>query len=221
MALGLDAVSWSAVVGSALLAAAVSPLLAGWTAALADGQVAGWWRPRRVSGRRGTTVAAVAIMLGALAAAGRPWPAWWLFAVGGAVLAVVDVEVQLLPSRLVYPLAGLELVAFVAAAVTDSGLDRSIRAMIAAAVIGAGWFVLAFIAGGGIGLGDVRVAAMSGMLLGWAGWPQVLRGQLLVVVLAIATAVCLALLRPDERGRTMRIPLGPSLIGATVIMCWS
>ena len=146
---------------------------------------------------------------------------WWLFAAGGSVLAVVDAEKDVLPSRLVYPLAALEAAVLVVSAVVDGDPHRLVRSAIAAAVLGAGWFVLAFIAGGGIGLGDVRVAAMTGALLGWLGWSQVLHGQLAAVVLAVATAGVAALLRPADRGRTMRVPLGPALVAATLLMCWT
>ena len=217
----LTHVSWTTVVASAVLAVAVSPLLAGWSAALAEGQVAGWWRPRRVTVQRSAAVAAAAAVLGALAGAGGPWPAWWLFAAGGCVLAVVDAEKHVLPSRLLYPLAALEAVVLIVTAVVDADPHRLVRAAIAAAVLGAGWFVLAFVAGGGIGLGDVRTAAMTGALLGWLGWPQVLHGQLVAVALAAVTAGVTAVLRPAERRRTMRVPLGPALVVATLLMCWT
>ena len=221
MTLGLKGVSWPLVIGSALLAAAVSPLLAGWTAALAGGQIAGWWRPQRVSSQRAVAVGAVATVLGAIATAGGPWPAWWLFAAGGAVLLVVDAEKQILPSRFVYPLAGIEVVLLVTAALTDQEFAHLMRAAIAAAAIGFGWLLLAFIAGGGIGLGDVRLAALTGALLGWLGWPQVIHGQLAAVAVAGVTAVVFALVRPMERSRGMRVPLGPALVVSTLFVAWT
>jgi hypothetical protein len=75
------ATSWTTVAVSAALAVAVSPLLASWSAALADGDTGDWWRPRRVDTARLAIVAAAALTFGALAGGGGPLPAWWL--IGG------------------------------------------------------------------------------------------------------------------------------------------
>ena len=50
---------------------AVSPLLASWTAALAAGDRAAWWRPRPVSISRWATVTAVTLLMAVLATAGQ------------------------------------------------------------------------------------------------------------------------------------------------------
>lgn len=84
---------------SAALAVAVSPLLAGWSAALADG--------------------------------GGPWPAWWLLAAGGTVLAVVDTQRNLLPARLVYPLALIEAAVLVVDSITTHDAAALARAGLA------------------------------------------------------------------------------------------
>lgn len=90
----------------------------------------------------------------------------------------------------------------------------------AASVLGAVWFVLAFLADGGMGLGDVRVAAMTGGLLGWLDWPEVLDGELAAVLLAAVTAMVIAVLRPAQHGREIRVPLGPAMIAVTLLICW-
>src|SRR6478672_6792390 len=112
--------TWSAIPVSVITAILMSPLLAAWTVGLTTDQDAGralWWRPRSVSARRLVTVAAVAAVLGACVVGGDPLVAWWLFACGGAVLCVVDVEHHLLPARLLYPLAAAVLVVLAVAAV--------------------------------------------------------------------------------------------------------
>lgn len=211
--------SWTTVAASAAPAGAASPLLAGWSAALAAGDTSTWWRPRRVDATRLAVVTAVALGFGALAGGGRPWPAWWLFAAGGTVLAVVDAQRNLLPARLVYPLTLLEAAAFAVTAITTRDGAALARAGLAALVVGAGWFLIAFAANGGVGLGDVRVATLTAGLLGWLGWTPVIRGQLVAVLLIVVTAVIGAVARPDLRGRTMPVPLGPSLILASLLMC--
>lgn len=212
--------SWTTVAVSAALAVAVSPLLASWSAALANGDTGAWWLPRKVDTARLSIVAAAALAFGALAGGGGPWPAWWLLAAGGTVLAVVDAQRNLLPARLVYPLAVIEAAVLVVASITTHDAAALSRAGLAALVVGTGWFLLAFAAGGGVGLGDVRVATLTAGLLGWLGWTTVMRAQLVTVLLIVVTAAVVAVARPDLRGRKMPVPLGPSLVLASLLMCW-
>lgn len=212
--------SWTTVAVSAAFAVAVSPLLASWSAALADGDTGAWWRPRRVDTARLAIVAAAALTFGALAGGGAPLPAWWLLAAGGTVLAVVDAQRNLLPARLVYPLALFEAAVLTAAAVTTHDAAALARAGLAALIVGIGWFLVAFAAGGGVGLGDVRLATLTAGLLGWLGWTTVMRAQLVTVVLIVVTAAVVAVARPDLRGRKMPVPLGPALVLASLLMCW-
>ncbi|MCW2525282.1 MAG: peptidase prepilin type [Pseudonocardiales bacterium] len=206
---------------SAALALAITPVLAGWSATLPAGQVVTSKRPVEVSRGRLAMVALVAIAFGALAGGGRPWPAWWLLAVGGTVLAVVDAQRNLLPARFVYSLSLVEAVALLFASVADDDPAPLIRAAAAVLIIGACWLIFAFAAGGGLGLGDVRLAALTAGLLGWLGWTAVMRAQVLAVVLIAASAVVVAVAIPELRGRKMPIPLGPALILSSLIICWT
>jgi leader peptidase (prepilin peptidase)/N-methyltransferase len=214
------ATSWTTVAVSAALAVAASPLLASWSAALADGDAGAWLRPRRVDTVRLAIVAAAALTFGALAGGGAPLPAWWLVAAGGTVLAVVDAQRNLLPARLVYPRALLEAAVLVVASVAMHDAAALARAGLAALIVGIGCFLLAFAAGGGVGLEDVRVATLSAGLLGWLGWTTVMRAQLVTVLLIVVTAGVVAVARPDLRGRKMPVPLGPAFVLASLLMCW-
>ena len=183
---------WVTVLVSVVAAVLVSPLLAGWTVGLTTDP----------AHRLGTVVAAPAGRALRGWSSSRLWPrswplarpvvtrwsAWWLFAAGGAVLCVVDVEHHLLPARLVYPLAAAVLVALAVTAAVAGEPDRLLRAVLAAAVVGAGWFAVAFLAPSAMGLGDVRVAALAAGLLGWTSWSAVLAGQLAAFGLAAVTA---------------------------------
>ena len=184
---------------SAVAAVLVSPLLAAWTVGLTTDRPAStvrWWQPRPVGAPRLVLVAAVAAILTAGAAGGAPLVAWWLFAAGGAVLCVVDVQHHLLPGRFVYPLAAVVFAALGVSAVLAGEPERLLRAVLAAAVVGAVWFAVAFIAPSAMGLGDVRVAALAAGLLGWTSWSAVLAGQLAAFGLAAVTAAILAVTRP-------------------------
>src|SRR6476469_1200911 len=215
--------TWVAVSASVLAVILVSPLLAGWTVGITTDTAtarASWWRPRPVSARRLVTVAAVTAVLAACATGGEPLVSWWLFACGGAVLCVVDAEHHLLPARLVYPLAAAILATLAATAAVTGEPDRLLRAVLAAAVVGTGWFAVAFLVPSALGLGDVRVAALAAGLLGWTSWSAVFTGQLATWGLAVVTAGVLVATRPRARGRGMQVPMGPALIVGAVLASW-
>jgi leader peptidase (prepilin peptidase)/N-methyltransferase len=206
---------------SMITALAVSPVLAAWTKGLVSERTAlnkSWWHPRRVSKQRLITVACVTAVLAALAAEGTPLPAWWLFAVGGAVLCVIDVEHHLLPARLVYPLAAATAVSLAISAALTGEPDRFIRAVLAAAAVGGGWFLIAFAAPSAMGLGDVRVAALAAGLLGWIGWSAVLAGQLAALGLAVATAGIMTIIARGRSIHAMQVPMGPALIAGGLLV---
>ena len=213
--------TWATGIVSALAAVAVSPLLAAWTVGLtADRDAeAPWWHPRRVSAHRRVLVAVVAAVLAGCAAGGTPLAAWWLFAAGGTVLCVVDAQHHLLPARIVYPLAAVILAALALAAIIAGEPDRLLRAVLAAAVVGGGWFTVAFLAPPAVGLGDVRVAALAAGLLGWTGWSSVLAGQLAAFLLATVTLAIIGATSPAA-GRAAQVPMGPARIVGALAAAW-
>jgi len=125
-------------------------------------------------------------------------PAVLAFIFGGVLLSVIDWKVHRLPTRVVYyTLAG------VAAGLLFASLVERDWAPLATAGLGAVlfanaffliWFLGRHVFGMMVlGFGDVRLAAVLGLLLGWYGLPYVLygavAGNVLAVVIAIATSV--------------------------------
>jgi leader peptidase (prepilin peptidase)/N-methyltransferase len=208
------------VVAAVLAVLVVSPLLAGWSAALAAGRRSGWWRPRPVGIGRVAVLAAVAAVFVLLAAAGDPGPAWWLLAAGGAVLAVVDAQTRLLPARFTYPLAGAVGCVLLTAAVAGGDFTPLLRSVAAAAVIGGSWLGIRFVSPPAMGQGDVRVAALTGGLLGWTGWAAVWQGQLLIALLGAVTAVGLLVALGPSGGGRVQVPMGPAIITGALLTLW-
>ena len=205
---------------AAAAAIAVSPLLAAWTANLVGDQRRRRWQPRRVRVTRWLVVAITAAVFAAVGARGAPALAWWLLAVTGAVLAIVDGETHRLPARLLGPLAAAETTVLITAALVLGEPDRLGRVLLAAAVVAAAYFLIAFAAPSAIGLGDVYVVGITSGLLGWSGWNHVLTGQLLIWLLSPVLAVAVALGRPQHRGWRMQVPMGPVFIAGSLIACW-
>jgi leader peptidase (prepilin peptidase)/N-methyltransferase len=197
--------------------AAASPLLAGWTVALADGVAVRWWRPRAVRWPDLALVAAVAVALAVAASPAKPRAAWLLLAAGGAVLCVVDIRTLRLPVRLTITIGAAELATLAVTALLDRDLVRLLRAVEAAVAVGAAWFCLVLAAPHSLGLGDVWVAGLCAGLLGWSGWATVLAGQAAAWLLAVPVAAAAALTRPADRGRRMQVPLGPAIIAGAIV----
>lgn len=155
--------------------------------------------------------------------------AWWagwswvlpalLFAVGLAVaLALIDVDVHRLPDALVLPsypvLAALLLLA---SADPGGASDWSAlgRALLGGAALALAYAVIWVVYPAGMGLGDVKLAGLLGMLLGWFGWGAVVVGFFAAFVLA--GAVVVALLAARRVGRRTAVAFGPwMLVGAAL-----
>lgn len=206
---------WAPLVAAAA-GLAVSPLVAGWTTALVEGQRTGWWRPRPISGSRWLISAAVVTVLVLLASAGTPALAWWLLAVGGAVLVVVDARIEQLPARLVYPLGAAIAGALTVDAVAGGHTDDLLRAAAAAAAVGGGWLAVCFISPRSTGLGDARLAAVLAGVLGYNSWTDV--GQALVLTALLGGLTGLILWATGRRTGT--VPMGPALVVGALLAIW-
>lgn len=141
--------------------------------------------------------------------------AFGFLGVVGVALAAIDIAVQRLPDRLTLPaiaiLAGLLGVAALAA--HDPGL--LVRAVLGGLVLGAVFLLLALIRPGQLGGGDIKLAVLAGLALGWVGWPILVAGAALGFLLAgLAGVVLLALRRVTLRSH---ISFGPFLLGGTLL----
>jgi leader peptidase (prepilin peptidase) / N-methyltransferase len=142
-------------------------------------------------------------------------PAWAWFVAVGLLLGVIDLREKLLPNRILLPgVVGTALLLGLAAAL-DGAWDALLRALLAAAISFAALLVMALIAPSGMGMGDVKLAALLGLVLGWLGWPAVLLGFFLGFLLQ--AVVGLALLAVRRAGRRTELPFGPALLVGTFV----
>lgn len=128
------------------------------------------------------------------------WFAGWTFA-----LTVVDIRQHRLPNRMVaVTLAGCVVITVGAVWVVGDGLTL-VRAVLASAVA-----VAVFAVGhvvGGMGMGDVKYASVTGWMLGTIGWSAVWWGHLLGFILAGALVLVGMVARRIHRKAA--IPFGP------------
>jgi leader peptidase (prepilin peptidase)/N-methyltransferase len=126
-------------------------------------------------------------------------------------ITFIDLEHQIIPDAITLP-GILTGVAANLAAGTVAWTDSVIGAIGAGAI----FFAIILASGGGMGGGDMKLAAMLGAFLGW---------QLTLVALFVAVvgggATAVAILGAGRLGRKDPIPFGPFLaIGGTAALLW-
>lgn len=154
---------------------------------------------------------ALAFVLVTLRFADQPrlLPAYLTFTAIGIALALIDLDVQRLPDVIVLPaypvLVALLLIDWDPAAFTD--------ALIGAAALGAFFFVIWFLAPGGMGFGDVKLAGVVGAMTAYLTWGTFLIGAFLGFLLGAVVGVLL--MAGGKAGRKSAVPFGPfMLLGA-------
>ena len=86
------------------------------------------------------------------------------------LLALIDLRHRLLPDRVVLPSIAVGAVLLGLAAALEGDWAALLRAAVAAVVLFVVFLVMALISPAGLGMGDVKLAALLGLYLGWLGW---------------------------------------------------
>jgi leader peptidase (prepilin peptidase)/N-methyltransferase len=162
--------------------------------------------------------AATGLLFAALGVAYGPagvLPALLYVAAVGVALALIDLDVHRLPDAIVLP--SYPVVAVLLAAGGLATADRPVsRALLSTGVwltvYASLWWVTR---GRGMGLGDVKLSGLLGLLLGWLGWGPSVAGLLGGFV--VGSAVGVVLLASGRVTRGAPIAHGPfMLVGAAV-----
>lgn len=154
----------------------------------------------------------VALRLGPAAAL----PAFLYLTAVGIALTAIDLDTHRLPNALTLPSYAVGLALLGAAAVVDHDFARLLRAVEGMAVLYAVYFAIVWVtAGRAMGFGDVKLAGVLGLYLGWLGWPELFVGVFAAHLLGGAVAV--GLLLAKRVGRRSRVPFGPFLVAGALL----
>ena len=194
------------------------------------GAVLGWW-PLAAWTQRSTTgermplrtvriagAVITAVTFGALALRfGLSWilPALLAFAAASTVLTLVDLAEKRLPNAVVFPTLAVVAALLVPPTWASGAWIALAWAAAGSAAMFGVYFVLALISPSSMGLGDVKLALVIGLLLGWFGLNAWLVGLLAAFVVGgVIAIVALILRRVTLRGS---IPFGPSMLAGALI----
>ena len=145
--------------------------------------------------------------------------AYLYLGVVGVALTFIDLDVQRLPDLIVLPSYPIAFVLLLVPTVVSGHWGWLLRAVTAALVLFVVYLVLALVSpgGGGLGYGDVKLAGLLGLLLGWLGWGSVILS--VVAAFVIGGVIALILLLSGRASRSTHIAFGPSMIlGAWVAL---
>jgi leader peptidase (prepilin peptidase) / N-methyltransferase len=181
------------------------------------------WSRRDLNPARAALLAAltVALFAGLAVRYDDSWvlPAFLVLAAGLVALSVIDFEHFLLPNRIVYPLAVGTLALLALAAVGDDAWAAFGRAVLGGVAAAAALGALHLVSPRSMGFGDVKLAFVLGLVLGWLGWSELVLGLFCGFLAGAVVGIALIALR--HRGRKDHLPFGPFLaFGTLVVLLW-
>jgi leader peptidase (prepilin peptidase) / N-methyltransferase len=169
-----------------------------------------------ISARYPVVEAVTAVSFAAVAAwVGLSWllPAMLFLVAISVALTMIDVELRRLPNAIVLPSYPVAAALLTLAALGAGEPGRLLRAGVCGLALYAFYFLLMVVNPRGMGFGDVKLAGVLGMYLGWFGWQYAVVGAFLAFVVGGVVGITLMLI--GRAGRKTQIPFGPYMIFGT------
>ncbi|MCA0250947.1 MAG: prepilin peptidase [Actinobacteria bacterium] len=145
------------------------------------------------------TAAAICILL-----------AYWWFAGSSVALTLIDLDTKRLPDVIVLPGYAVGVGLLTLACLLGADWWALLRAGIGAAVLFGVYALLWLARPGAMGAGDVKLAGLVGLHLGWLGWAAVAVGAIAAFILGGLYGV--GLLAARRAGRKTALAFGPWMI---------
>lgn len=142
-------------------------------------------------------------------------PAYLYLAAVGLALALIDLDCKRLPDALTLPSYPVAAILLGGAALLGSDSGSYMTALLGGLAMFALYFALAFAYPAGMGFGDVKLAGVLGLYLGWLGWGAWAVGTFLGFFLGGVFGIGLILFR--KGGRKTAVPFGPFMLLGVLI----
>jgi leader peptidase (prepilin peptidase)/N-methyltransferase len=130
-------------------------------------------------------------------------------------LALIDIDTHTLPNRIILPAYVVGAALLGVAGILGGDGAALVRAAIGAAALWLAYAIMAFAYPGGMGFGDVKLAGVLGLFLGYLGWGQLIVGAFGAFLLGGVFSLALVVLR--RANRKSGIPFGPWMLGGAWI----
>jgi leader peptidase (prepilin peptidase)/N-methyltransferase len=171
-----------------------------------------------ISGRYPLVELATAATFAVLAwSTGVRWelPAFLYLGAIGVALALIDLDVHRLPNAIVLPSYGVVTVLLLVPALFLETWQDAARGALGGLALFAFYFAIAFAYPAGMGFGDVKLAGVLGVYLGYLGWGVLLVGGFLGFLLG--GVVGAALMAAGRVGRKSKVPFGPFMLAGALL----
>ena len=126
------------------------------------------------------------------------------------MLSLTDLDHKLIPNRILFPSSIVGTILLGIGAVLDGHVAAFGRALLGAVAYFAMLFILALIARGGFGYGDVKLSWFLGLFAAYLGWAELLVAAFMPF--AVGGVVSILLLITRIKGRKDYIPFGPYMV---------
>lgn len=145
-------------------------------------------------------------------------PAYLWFVAVTVTLTLTDLDTKLIPNRILFPGTIVGLVLLMGGAIVEGG--PIVRPLAGGVIYFVLLLVLALIARGGFGFGDVKLAFLLGLFTAYQSWETLIVAVFAAFLLGGLVSAILVVFR--IRSRKDSIPFGPYLVaGAYLAIVWA
>lgn len=134
-------------------------------------------------------------------------------------LAMIDIDVMRLPNAIVVTAIVVVAAGLLVVAVAEGEYHALVMGLVCAFAMGIVYLLLALAYPGGMGMGDVKLGVLLGLVLGWFSASLAVLGFFAAFALGSAWGVFLVV--SGRGGRKTAVPFGPFMIaGAWLALVW-
>jgi leader peptidase (prepilin peptidase)/N-methyltransferase len=137
-------------------------------------------------------------------------PAYLFFAAVAITLALIDLDLRKLPDTIVLPAYIVASLLLIPSGAAAADWHPAARAAIGIAALSAVYFALLVACPKGFTSGDIKLAGLLGLYLGWMSWGAILIGAVVGLVVGGLTAMTCSVIRPKRT--VIAVAYGPCMI---------